>query len=143
MEAKNSNSSFWPFVAKTAAVLFLIALFLDWVLPDFSAIKADLAAQKAEIKADLGTQKEQIKNTLVATFKNERTKLYILSLVQNPAVLFKTSEIAEREGALDSAIRDIELAIGLLELHGADKQVIKRYNARLDMLKVAITKPSK
>ena len=80
---------------------------------------------------------------IVATFKNERTKLYILSLVQNPAVLFKTSEIAEREGALDSAIRDIELAIGLLELHGADKQVIKRYNARLDMLKVAITKPSK
>ena len=101
-------------------------------MPDFSAIKADL-----------GTQKEQIKQSLVANFKNERTKLYILSLVQNPAVLFKTSEIAEREGALDSAIRDIELAIGLLELHGADKQVIKRYNARLDMLKVAITKPSK
>ena len=131
-KVSNSVSSFWPFVAKTAAVMFLFVLFLDWVLPDFSAIKADLAVQK-----------EQIKQSLVANFKSERARLYFLSFVQNPAVLYKTSEIAESEGALDSAISDIELAIGLLELHGADKQVIKRYNERLDRLRVVMTKPSK
>jgi len=129
MEDKKRNSmfqSFWLFVAKTVVVLLLLGLFLDLVLPDFSELKADLSEQKAALK-----------ERLVKTFNEERTKLYVLSFVQNPAALYKTSEIKEREGKIDSAIRDVELAIGLLEMHSADKQVIKRYYDRLEKLKAA------
>lgn len=123
-EAKPANaSSFWPFVAKTAAVLFLVAIFLDFVLPDFGQIKAGLYS-------DVGRVQEKLAKNL----KSERGKLYILSFIQNPMALYKSSEVAEREGHLDSAIRDMELAIGLLEMHNADKQVIKRYNGRLEKL---------
>jgi hypothetical protein len=65
----------------------------------------------------------------------DRNKLYLLGLVQNPAALYMTSEIAEKQGFPDSAKRDMELAVGLLELHTADKQVLKRYNDRLAALK--------
>ena len=68
-------------------------------------------------------------------FRKEQTKLYLLGLVQNPAALYKASEAEERDGKLKNAIRDMELAIGLLEMHNADKQVIKRYYGRLDQLK--------
>lgn len=33
-----------------------------------------------------------------------------------------------------TAIRETELAIGLLEMHGADKQVIQRYSDRVNKL---------
>jgi hypothetical protein len=69
--------------------------------------------------------------------KDERNKLYALNFVQNPAALYKASEIEERNGKLSNAIRNMELAIGLMEMNGADKQVIKRYNDRLDKLNIA------
>ncbi|GEM_PF-3028355 len=129
MEEKKSNNSlrsFWMFVAKAVVITILLALFLDAFIPDFSQIREDLSQQKAALKV-------KVANAL----KDERTKLYVLSFVQNPAALYKTSEIAERDGKLENAMRDVELAIGLLEMHGADKQVIKRYNDRLDKLKSA------
>ena len=66
--------------------------------------------------------------------KEEKTKLYALSFIQNPAVLYKVSEIEEHNGKLGNAIRAMELAIGLLEMHGAEKHVIKRYQDRLEKL---------
>jgi len=66
---------------------------------------------------------------------DERARLFLLSLVQNPVALYKVSEYEERYGKIDSAIRDIELAIGLLEMHAADKTVIKRYHDRLEALR--------
>lgn len=132
MEEKKTNNSFrsfWMFTAKAVVITILLALFLDAFMPDFPQIRENLSQQKAELKAKV-----------VNVLKNERTKLYALSFVQNPAALYKTSEIAEREGRLDSAMRDMELAIGLLEMHGADKQAIKRYNDRLDKLKVVAKK---
>ena len=122
----NSTRSFWMFTAKAIVITILLALFLDAFIPNFSDIRDDFSQQKAALKIKLAN-----------TLKEERTKLYVLSFVQNPAALYKTSEIAERDGRLDSAMRDMELAIGLLEMHNADKQVIKRYNDRLAKLKVA------
>ena len=122
----NSSRSFWMFAAKAVVITVLLALFLDAFIPDFSQIREDFSQQKAALKV-------KVANAL----KDERTKLYILSFVQNPVALYKTSEIAERDGKLDNAMRDMELAVGLLEMHGADKQVIKRYNDRLDKLKIA------
>ncbi len=121
-----ARSSFWMFTAKAIVITILLALFLDAFIPDFSDIREDFSRERAALKV-------KIANAL----KDERTKLYILSFVQNPVALHKTSEIAERDGKLDNAMRDMELAIGLLEMHGADKQVIKRYNDRLDKLKLA------
>lgn len=129
MEEKKTNNSvrsFWMFTAKAVVITILLALFLDAFIPDFSQIREDFSQQKAALKV-------KVANAL----KDERTKLYILSFVQNPVALYKTSEIAERDGKLDNAMRDMELAVGLLEMHGADKQVIKRYNDRLDKLKIA------
>lgn len=117
------------FASKAVIIALVLGLFSELLLPDSAEIKADLAQQKAAIK-----------DRLVRTFGNEGAKLYILSFVQNPAALQKTSELAERNGQLESAMRNMELAIGLLEMHNADKQVIKRYNERLDKLKAAAKK---
>ncbi len=112
-------SDFWLPVAKTAAILLLVGVFLDYVLPDSADVRTEVAAFKRQITKN---------------FKDDRAKLYALSFIQNPAALYKTSEIAEREGKIDSAIRDIEMAIGLLEMHSADKLVIKRYYERYERL---------
>ena len=118
MEGKESGmrSSIWPFVAKTAAVFALTVVFLDFVLADF----------------------REVKRVLENNFKTEQAKLYILSFVQNPAALYKTSEIKEKEGKLERATLEMELAIGLLEMHNADKQVINRYYARLEKLQAEV-----
>lgn len=129
MEAKKTDSSFrafWLFSAKAVVVVLLLGLLLDAFLPDFSEVRSDFTQGKASFKA-----------WYEKNFKNERAKLYILSFVQNPAALYKTSEIEESAGRLDNAMRDVELAIGLLEMHGADKQVTRRYNERLEKLKAA------
>lgn len=65
----------------------------------------------------------------------ERNKILLLGLVQNPAALYKASELAEKQGFPDAALRDMELAVGLVELHTTDKRVAKRYYDRLEALK--------
>jgi hypothetical protein len=69
-------------------------------------------------------------------FETPMNKLYLLSFVQNPRALLKISEIEEADGKTENSIREVELAIGLLEMHGADKQTIQHYNDRLNMLKI-------
>lgn len=64
-----------------------------------------------------------------------KTKLLLLSFVQNPRALLKISEIEEYEGKLDNAIREVELAVGLLEMHGASKETIDSYQSRITELK--------
>lgn len=103
------------FTLKTAITLVLLGIFLGFTLPDFSEIKGGIK-----------------KN-----FKDERAKLYMLSFIRNPAALYKTSEIEARNGKFGNAKRDLELAIGLLEMHGADTQVITRYSDRLEELKAS------
>ena len=44
------------------------------------------------------------------------------------------SEIWEGEKRYDFAIREMRLAIGLLEMHNADAAVLKRYRDRLALL---------
>ena len=66
---------------------------------------------------------------------NERNKLFLLGFIQNPAALYKVSEIDEKSGHMDSAKREMELALGLVEIQTSDKQVIKRYYDRLEALK--------
>jgi hypothetical protein len=125
MEEKKIDILQRPFVVfgvKAVLVTVLIAIVLDSFLPDWEGLSQKSSALKVGVDNAL---------------KDERNKLYALSFVQNPAALHKASEIEERNGKLSNAIRDMELAIGLLEMNGADKQVIKRYNDRLDKLNIA------
>ena len=125
MEEKKIDILQLPFVAFTVKAILitaLLAIVLDSFLPDWE----DLSQKSSALKAGVNN-----------AVRDERNKLYALSFVQNPAALHKASEIEERNGKLSNAIRNMELAIGLLEMNGADKQVIKRYNDRLDKLNIA------
>jgi hypothetical protein len=64
-------------------------------------------------------------------FDTPVNQLFLLSFVQNPGGLYLVSEIWESEKRYDFAIREMRLAIGLLEMHNADANVIKRYKDRL------------
>lgn len=95
------------FAMKVGVVLIGVFLLVIFLLPDISGLRR---------------------------FETPKSKLILLSFVQNPQALLKISEIEETEGKLDNAIRETELAIGLLEMHGADKQVIKKYSDRVNKL---------
>ncbi len=70
----------------------------------------------------------------LARFDTPINRIFILSFVQNPEGLYMASEIWESEKRYDFAIREMRLAIGLLEMHNADAAVIKRYKDRLALL---------
>jgi hypothetical protein len=70
----------------------------------------------------------------LARFDTEINRIFVLSFVQNSEGLYMASEIWESEKRYDFAIREMRLAIGLLEMHNADAAVIKRYRDRLVML---------
>jgi hypothetical protein len=71
----------------------------------------------------------------LARFDTPINKIFILSFVQNPEGLLMASEIWESEKRYELAVREMRLAIGLLEMHNADAAVIKRYKDRLDALR--------
>lgn len=62
-------------------------------------------------------------------------KLFALSFVQNPEALYMASEYWEKENKYENAVREMRLAIGLLEMHHADPAVLKRYKDRFEALK--------
>ena len=106
------NTELGKFCIKTGIVLVGIFILISIALPDFGEIKHDLKR-----------------------FETPKSKLILLSFVQNPAALWKISEIEETEDKTANAIREMELAVGLLETHGAEKQTIKRYSDRIEKLK--------
>lgn len=67
-------------------------------------------------------------------FDTPINKLYLLSFIGNPESLYMASEHWEGQKKYDNAIRDMRLAIGLLEMHNANPKVIERYRTRLSAL---------
>lgn len=67
-------------------------------------------------------------------FDTPINKLYLLSFVGNPEALYMASEHWEEKNKYDNAIREMRLAIGLLEMHNADAKVLQRYRDRLAAL---------
>ena len=53
----------------------------------------------------------------------------------------KVSHLREEAGDIKGAVMELELAIGLLELHSADKVVRSRYETRLDQLRKKLPLP--
>ena len=66
--------------------------------------------------------------------ETDQNKYIALTLIQNPRILWKMSETDESKGNLPNAIRDMEVAIGLLEMHGARLEVLQTYQNRLQVL---------
>ena len=54
-------------------------------------------------------------------------KLYMLSLVNNPEDFYMSSEHWEKKNKIENAVRDMRLAIGLLELHNTNEIVTERF----------------
>jgi hypothetical protein len=71
----------------------------------------------------------------LSRFDTPINRIFILSFVQNPEGLYMASEIWESEKRYDFAIREMRLALGLLEKHNASAEVIKRYKDRLALLR--------
>jgi len=65
---------------------------------------------------------------------NEKNRVTILGFVQNPVALEKASTFSEKANLIDRAILEMELAIGLLELHSASPALLAKYTARLKQL---------
>jgi hypothetical protein len=118
-----NKNTFVEFFIKTLIFFVFTTLFLAFFVPEI----------------DLSEKFRFFKKEISKPFKDERTQLHLLSFIQNPAVLYKTSVMDEEEGKLKEAVRDMELAIGLLEMHGASSSVLARYNERLLKLKNKIT----
>jgi len=110
--SENNESSKNNFLYKFAGVIFGIYILVELLLPDFSSLR----------KLDTPV------NRIVAQ-----------SFIQNPEALWMMAEEHEGKGKLDSAIRDIRLAIGLLELNSSPKDVVARYKSRLNELQVKKT----
>ena len=66
--------------------------------------------------------------------ETDQNKYIALTLIQDPRILWKMSETDESKGNLQNAIRDMEVAIGLLEMHGARLEVLQTYQNRLQTL---------
>jgi hypothetical protein len=67
--------------------------------------------------------------------ETDQNKLIALSFIQNPKALWKLSEAEESKGKLSNAVRYMELAIGLLEMHGSRGEIISKYETRMVELK--------
>jgi hypothetical protein len=70
----------------------------------------------------------------LSRFDTPANRLVALSFVQNPEALYMISEMRESDNRIDLAIREMRLAIGLLEMHNADAAILRRYRERLHLL---------
>ena len=106
--SKASEKKETSFVTKVVVIGVAILVVFSFLTPDFSKLKR---------------------------LDTPINKVYLLSFVANPEALYMASEMWEEQKKFDNAIREMRLAIGLLEMHNADTKVIKRYEDRLQALK--------
>lgn len=105
MENTQKNST--SFVSKVIVVTVAIGALISFLTPNTDGLKR---------------------------FDTPVNQIFLLSFVQNPEGLYMMSEVWESEQRYDRAIREMRLAIGLLEKHNADPSVLKRYKDRLALL---------
>jgi len=110
--ADSSKKKILEFAIKAAIVFFLFTIAVPIVMPD----PKDLAS------------------SIRKAAKDEKTRVLLLSFVRNPASLYRASVLDEKDGNLQSAIMEMETAIGLLELHSVNQQITNRYTTRLNKL---------
>ena len=83
-----------------------------------------------------------IRAKLRAALNDEKTMVRLKGLLTtNPATHYRVSVIEENSGNVTAAIEEIELAIGLLEIHNADRAAKEKYAMRLQELKRKLEMP--
>lgn len=108
--------------------LLLSLIFTAIFAIGIGAIIGSIVPDGTEVKWRMGEAKEKI----IGELKKEKTKIRLKGLfTTNPYVHWKVSLIDQREGNIGDAIDEMELAIGLLELHSAEKSVKQKYEARV------------
>jgi hypothetical protein len=112
LNSTSIKSQLFLFLVKAVITFTLFVVAVVVLMPDFSALSYSI--KKAA--------------------KGEKARVALMSFIQNPAALFRASEIDEKAGKLNDAVMEMQLAIGLLEMHNANQLVIKRYTTRLDHL---------
>jgi hypothetical protein len=118
------KSSFLGFVVKAAIVTFCAALGIVYVF--------DSVVETLGEKMDVRPYASRIRDAL----REDRARLRLRGFfTNNPAVHYRISLIEEQQGRLETAVDEIELAVGLLELHSSDRAAKDRYAARLQDLK--------
>lgn len=115
-------------------VIFTVVVSLGIINIADSIFTSFVEMASTQVKA-AGTQIQPMRTKLRAALSDEKTRLQLKGLLTtNPAVHYRVSLIEERKGNLAAAIEDIELALGLLEMHGADRATKEKYTARLQVL---------
>ncbi len=100
------------FILKVLCIITISWLFLSIFLLQVSSILKDIKVVKSD------------------TFE-----IYLKGAIQNPTALWKSSELNENNKKYVKAILDMELAIGLLDIYDAPKEIKKSYEDRLIYLK--------
>lgn len=117
--ASHRSRDYAAIAVKTAIVTFIVSVGLIFVVSSTAEL-FDQQPLKAGIRKAL---------------KDEKTRFRVKGLLTtNPAVHWRVSLIEEHDGNLKAAIDEIELALGLLELHSAHRAVKEKYLARLQEL---------
>lgn len=101
----------FQFVIKAGSIIFFI-----WIFLSFFLVQATYSLKKVKF------------------FQNEVVQIYLKGAIQNPAALWRSSVIHEEHEKYTQAILDMELAIGLLEMHRAPDEMKKAYKDRLSHL---------
>jgi hypothetical protein len=71
--------------------------------------------------------------------KNEKVSLLLYSFVQNPEALYQASLLDSNVGNNKKALMEINLAIGLLEMHNSQSRFMKKYLARKKELEESLS----
>jgi hypothetical protein len=118
------QNNYIGFAVKAAIVTVAVALGLTYV--------ADSILDSVVGSVNLQPLKEKVRTAV----RDEKTRIRLKGLLtNNPAVHYRVAAIEEAKGNLDAAIEEIDLALGLLELHGADRTAREKYQTRLQELK--------
>ena len=63
--------------------------------------------------------------------ESDKNKLYLISLIQNPRILWELSLIEEEKNNLHKAKRYMKAAIGLIEMNQSNETIYYKYLKRL------------
>lgn len=118
------GTNYVGFAVKVVIVTVAVALGITYV--------ADAILESVVSTVKLQPLKEKVRNAV----RDEKTRVRLKGLLtNNPAVHYRVAAIEEAKGRYESAIEEIELALGLLELHVADRATRDKYQSRLQDLK--------
>ncbi len=97
-----------------------LSISLNTVLPDAYSVERLLEKLGGQVGTELGKDRNRIR--------------LIGFLTHNPYVHYRISQLDEQAGRLDSAIEEIELALGLFELGPPNNPAKEKYLKRLNEL---------